>query len=243
MYWQTNDIWQAPTWSTIEYGLKWKMAHYYVRHMYEPVNILLNLNPYLAAPTDETAKISIFVVNDLFSRIQGDLTCTILGVDRFSARLSWLFKLNLDGSSTEHITDFPYASVMKRSNCQETNSCLFHCSFQFNNQNNETHQINQSLLLQRPKSYGLTNPSVQNVGIKQLSPLDYEITLTAKSVALFVWLDIVGPNHTGYFSRNGFHMLEESTLVYFHSWKPFPTDGLPPNFDLRITSLYEVSLP
>ena len=25
MYWQFNDVWQAPTWSTIEFSCKWKL--------------------------------------------------------------------------------------------------------------------------------------------------------------------------------------------------------------------------
>ena len=66
MYWQFNDIWQAPTWSSIEYGLKWKMAHYYVRHMYAPVYPIAILTPYLANVTDENAQISLYVINESF---------------------------------------------------------------------------------------------------------------------------------------------------------------------------------
>ncbi len=62
MYWQLNDIWQAPTWSTIEYGLKWKMAHYYVRQMYAPIYVLMRITPYLAQVTDDNARISIYLV-------------------------------------------------------------------------------------------------------------------------------------------------------------------------------------
>ncbi|CAF1181512.1 unnamed protein product [Rotaria sordida] len=43
MYWQINDIWQAPTWATIEYGLKWKMGHYYVQHLLAASVVLLIL--------------------------------------------------------------------------------------------------------------------------------------------------------------------------------------------------------
>lgn len=25
LYWQLNDIWQAPSWASLEYGGKWKM--------------------------------------------------------------------------------------------------------------------------------------------------------------------------------------------------------------------------
>ncbi|XP_046396179.1 beta-mannosidase isoform X2 [Ischnura elegans] len=34
LYWQLNDIWQAPSWATLEYGGKWKMAHYYVANFF-----------------------------------------------------------------------------------------------------------------------------------------------------------------------------------------------------------------
>ncbi|KAJ8307151.1 hypothetical protein KUTeg_015235 [Tegillarca granosa] len=43
MYWQLNDIWQAPTWASIEYSGKWKMLHYYAKHFFAPVLI----SPYL----------------------------------------------------------------------------------------------------------------------------------------------------------------------------------------------------
>ncbi|VEL16464.1 unnamed protein product [Protopolystoma xenopodis] len=31
MYWQLNDVWSAPTWSTLDATGQWKMAHYQVR--------------------------------------------------------------------------------------------------------------------------------------------------------------------------------------------------------------------
>jgi beta-mannosidase len=34
LYWQLNDIWQAPTWASIEYGGKWKMLHYFARRFF-----------------------------------------------------------------------------------------------------------------------------------------------------------------------------------------------------------------
>ena len=31
LYWQLNDIWEAPTWASIEFGGKWKVLHSYAR--------------------------------------------------------------------------------------------------------------------------------------------------------------------------------------------------------------------
>ena len=113
MYWQINDIWQAPTWATIEYGLKWKMAHYYVKHMYEPVYPLPILTPYLANITDENARISIYVINDLLSDVRGQLICSIHTFDTFSVRLSIGYDLLLDFDTMKHIADVSYSTLMQ----------------------------------------------------------------------------------------------------------------------------------
>jgi hypothetical protein len=36
---QCNDIWQAPTWSGIEYGGKWKLLQNAIKHVFEPVMV------------------------------------------------------------------------------------------------------------------------------------------------------------------------------------------------------------
>jgi beta-mannosidase len=52
LYWQLNDIWEGPTWASIEFGGKWKLLHSFAR------NFLSNA---LASPfedTNETLKVS-----------------------------------------------------------------------------------------------------------------------------------------------------------------------------------------
>ena len=39
LYWQLNDIWHAPTWSSIEYNNNWKLLHYGIRDVFAPVRI------------------------------------------------------------------------------------------------------------------------------------------------------------------------------------------------------------
>lgn len=46
LYWQLNDVWSAPTWSSIEYGGKWKMLHYFARRFFFPIQVM----PYLIHP-------------------------------------------------------------------------------------------------------------------------------------------------------------------------------------------------
>jgi beta-galactosidase/beta-glucuronidase len=37
LYWQLNDVWQGPTWSSIEYGGKWKPLHYSLKRIFNPI--------------------------------------------------------------------------------------------------------------------------------------------------------------------------------------------------------------
>lgn len=46
LYWQLNDVWQAPTWSSIEFGGKWKMLHYFARRFFFPIQVM----PYIVQP-------------------------------------------------------------------------------------------------------------------------------------------------------------------------------------------------
>ncbi|VDL75590.1 unnamed protein product [Nippostrongylus brasiliensis] len=61
LYWQLNDVWAAPTWSSIDIDLNWKMAHYEARRFMAPVIVVLY------SVKDD---IAVTVVNDLTSKIK-----------------------------------------------------------------------------------------------------------------------------------------------------------------------------
>jgi len=125
---------------------------------------------------------------------------------------------------------------MKSADCSSSSQCLLHCSF-----NGSQEEIGQTLFFTRPKNYQLYQPNLHIQTIRQVSPTEVSITITATRPALFVWLD-VSANTTGYFSRNGFHMFEPTRTVTFHSWTPISYFNSV-NFDLLITSLFDVTQP
>jgi beta-mannosidase len=45
LYWQINDCWPAPTWSSIDYFGQWKALHYRARQEYEDATVLCRKNP------------------------------------------------------------------------------------------------------------------------------------------------------------------------------------------------------
>jgi beta-mannosidase len=56
LYWQLNDCWPAPTWSSIDYHGNWKALHYAMREDYQPVAILQK--------TTDKGEVQLYVKSD-----------------------------------------------------------------------------------------------------------------------------------------------------------------------------------
>ena len=199
--------------------------------MYQPVYLLIVLTPYLANIKDKNARVSLYVINERFNGTKGQLTCSFFALDTFSVRSSLAFDVSINSSTAQLITELPYATLMTSARCSNSSECIMHCTF-----NSSQDEIGQTLFPTRPKNYQLHQPNLHIQNIQQITPTDFNITITATRPALFVWLDVPA-NISGYFSQNGFHMFEPTRRVTFHSWTPIT------NLGLRITSLFDVTQP
>jgi hypothetical protein len=55
LYWQLNDIWPGASWTSLEYGGKWKMSHYYAEQFFRHV---------LISPVIDGELLKVYVVCD-----------------------------------------------------------------------------------------------------------------------------------------------------------------------------------
>jgi beta-mannosidase len=69
LYWQLEDIWQAPTWAGIEYGGRWKVLHYIAKDRYKNVIISPFFDP-------DTGRLEIYATSDLFDSVKANATFT-----------------------------------------------------------------------------------------------------------------------------------------------------------------------
>ncbi|GAM42617.1 beta-mannosidase Bma2A [Talaromyces pinophilus] len=69
LYWQLEDIWQAPTWAGIEYDGRWKVLHYVAKNIYEPVIVA----PYW---NSTTGQLNVTVTSDLWESVSGTVNMT-----------------------------------------------------------------------------------------------------------------------------------------------------------------------
>ncbi|KAI8959331.1 glycoside hydrolase family 2 protein [Daldinia sp. FL1419] len=74
LYWQLQDVWQAPTWSSIEYEGRWKVLHYTAKDIYSPI-IVANLW------NVTTGILEVYAVSDLWEEIKGKASLGWIGWD------------------------------------------------------------------------------------------------------------------------------------------------------------------
>ncbi|KAI5633033.1 beta-mannosidase [Phthorimaea operculella] len=58
LYWQLNDVWQAPSWSSIDYQRRWKMLQYFAVRFFAPVLVSPRLQ--------SSGHLDIYLLNDRF---------------------------------------------------------------------------------------------------------------------------------------------------------------------------------
>lgn len=57
LYWQLNDVWVAPSWSSIEYGGTFKVLHHWAAEFFAPVAVVAHLQR-------STGTVAVYVVRD-----------------------------------------------------------------------------------------------------------------------------------------------------------------------------------
>ena len=86
LYWQLNDNWPVASWSSVEYGGKWKQLHYQARRFYAPVALMACADP------KDPSVVEIWGVNDTADDVSGEVELA-----------SWFF----DGERIDNVRRIP----------------------------------------------------------------------------------------------------------------------------------------
>ncbi|KAF9890230.1 hypothetical protein FE257_006142 [Aspergillus nanangensis] len=198
LYWQLEDIWQAPTWAGIEYDGRWKMLHYMSRDIYRPMIV----SPFW---NHTTQHLEVYVTSDLWEPVSGTVNLTWL--DMAGKNIPWnaaspaSVSFNVGALNTTKIysTNIRDVSLENVSNSILLLSLTAHGHLP--NSNDPTTLSHQSYFT--PvflKDLALVDPKLE----LSRNANTNTFTVEAKSgVALYTWLDY--PSGTvGYFEDNGF---------------------------------------
>ena len=214
MYWQLNDLWQAPTWSTIEYhkqGGKWKLAHYYVKNAYAS----LVLSPIL-----NKSKIDIYALSDLAKTVRSTFSVSIYSFDSLVPLSNLSYEFWIAPFRSDRVLSIDTVDIEKSTGCQlnSFNSCLLVIDSADRTLFSAETSINFWLF--NNKLANVTNLAVATLTIDSIVFVSvglFSIELRTNKIALFVWLDLNTTSFFGIFSDNGFHMVTQTRIVTFQT--------------------------
>ncbi|BFZ22342.1 hypothetical protein BsWGS_25381 [Bradybaena similaris] len=265
LYWQLNDIWQAPTWASIDYESRWKMLHYYARSFFSKYLV----SPYLRP--DNTL--------DIFFVVDGVPVTEARTADGklFFHPITSLDKLLKRGFSTDQVFEVA-ADVLRSSTGNVTVSIYDYSSFNILHSWNTPFSIKLTaesvftksiadllseskcqavencllsvtatdnagsvlstswLALAYPKYSKLLPANVKVTAVTQVDQYSFNIQVSTDAIALFVWL--ATDNIQGHFSDNGFVMLTPDTTVKFYALEQVTADQI--SAQIRVRSVTDV---
>jgi beta-mannosidase len=98
IYWQLNDLWPVCSWSSLEYGGKWKLLHYAAKRFFAPLLVSI-----LQTKDD---KIQIWVNQDGGEHVSGEVLVRII---RFTGQIEQAIRLpaSIPPNGVAHIHQFP----------------------------------------------------------------------------------------------------------------------------------------
>jgi beta-mannosidase len=189
LYWQLNDCWPVVSWSSIDYYHRWKALHYMAKQFFAPVLV--------SAVEDTTEKsFSIYVSNDLRETRTGKISWQVTNVEGNSL-LQGEQELEIPPGKSRCVKVVKLPENLKTHNIRDI---MFWVELSLNGKSVSSNFASFT----RPKYLELHKPDIK-VDITRKEKENAVLTLTAKTPALWVWLDMENTNAR--FSDNFFHIL------------------------------------
>jgi len=195
LYWQLNDCWPCPSWSSIDYKGNLKALHYMAKKFFAPV--------LLSAVEDiEKGTVDIYLTNDYQRSVSGKINCKIVNVCGNTV-MEKSFAASVGPNSSVIANTIDVKSYV------DEESRRRHIMFlEFVSETGIT--SDNAVFFTRPKHIELENPYLK-AEIIESDGKNHKVMITANKPALWVWIDIEGINAK--YSDMFFHMLPENPVT------------------------------
>lgn len=234
LYWQLNDIWQAPTWASIEYGGNWKMLHYFAKDFFAPI---------LASGMEENGQLYVYTITDGDNLSNASLVVTLRKWESMNFSYTWTKKFSQKAPSSQLVFQHDTKKLLQEGGCQDRNACFF--TFQVFQDKKRISPTNPFYLTSFKDAVGLKSSQITVQNISQKSKTSFSIQLKSTEIAPFTWLEVTNPSppkptnpSVGRFSDNGFLFLEPEITVEFFPWQPISLEDFKKS--LMVTSLMDL---
>ncbi|KAG9344023.1 hypothetical protein JZ751_012499 [Albula glossodonta] len=206
LYWQLNDIWQGPSWSSIEFGGKWKMLHYFAQDFFAPVLPVGFLDQgalKIYAVSDLSSDLTLWAMVTVYKWSSLEPVCTL-------ASTAMLVK----GGSVVAVYKQPIAALLESCGNCTTLTCFL--TFHLEERGGQRGPTNHLFPCSPREAQGLQIPNL-TTSVQQDGEA-YAVTLHTSAIVPFLWLDV--GDIPGRFDSNGFLMVTRSRTVRFYPWAP-----------------------
>jgi len=243
LYWQANDIWGGASWSSVEYGGRWKVAHSIARNVYAP------LTAQLVQATDSSGvqQLQLWLVNDApkYSHsMQPEAAWqqpVQLQVWFWNGTLAWQqdMAFTTEPASAAMVMQKPLAAVLATAGCSSERECVLTATWPKGIQGAP---FPPSYLIIAPDLkhiVGFADPKLSMAVLSSnATTVQVKVTKGAAAVAAFVWLDAPC---AGWWEDNAFMMVDESrTLVFTRQRDYVPVSGQScDDFFITVKSLWD----
>lgn len=175
LYWHLNDVWQAPSWSSIDYAGEWKMLHYFAKRFFAPL---------LVSPYEEGGRLVVYVLDDLYRDEPYDLLLEVKLYHYASLEPKSSLTHNFTVSSYAHAAYVANVSrLLASASCHRNNSFF---TFRLLNATDNATLSSNFLLLQVPRfAKDIASVTLQVTNITADEPVRRESPLAKESANLF----------------------------------------------------------
>lgn len=189
LYWQLNDIWAAPTWSSIDARGRWKALHHMARGFFAPVLASVVENP-------ETLTYEVWITSDRLREEQGELEITLMTADGAQVQTR-THRVPIPAAESRMVVKGSVEDFLNQHGVRNT---LLFVKF---SENGEVLSENFAAFV-KPKHLELLDPGLEAT-LHMLGPTTAELTLTARHPALWTWVECLDDDLEIRCSSNFFH--------------------------------------
>ena len=183
LYWQLNQWWPVSDWSTVEHHGRWKPAHYALRRIFAPLTASL-------APAGQGSRRPFRIVWDLPGRLDAEIRVSVRALDdgREVASFSVAAKFAGAGVKVPRLPDF--TSDPKARGGLAPNACFALVEVRGHDAAGHDYVFKDAVFADVFKNCDLPDPGLKVEAVRALGGGDFEISVSAKAPAFFVWLEV-----------------------------------------------------
>ncbi len=195
LYWQLNDLWPVSSWSSLEYGGKWKHLHHHARRFFAPVAIV-------AKPSEDSDALEFWAINDTAEAVEAEATVRTLGFDGTSFGTE-TFRATLPPDTATRLASRPFATYGDE---EERKGRFLALTLERTRSRASMHRNEWFFSSFKESPVAKSNITARVSG--------RDVTLTTDRPAFFVWVDV--PGVRGEFDDNSFTLLpgEPRTVTF-----------------------------